>query len=361
MPRQLALSVVVPVRDGAATLAECLGGILSSGLERDDFEIIVVDDASTDRSAAIAARCADTIVRLAGRHTGSAYARNRGAELARGEAIAFVDPDVKLSPETLPQMLATLSQNPVLQGVSAIHGHTPAETNFTSQYWNLLLHYGDNLRPGASANLGSGCAMVRRAALLSTGLYDEWRFGSGGLEGIELGQRMERAGHDVLVRTDLQVTHLRRWTAKSVVREVWNRSTLLARTLGYQRTRASAPGDVVFTLSRAVVPGLAIVGTAALSAAFFTESRVGLLRGALILATVILANLSVLTFFMRERGLWFALAATPVHFFYQCVGTTALCAGWLMRDAVGDRLPDAATQAYAEVGVEMWPPVPRPQ
>lgn len=360
MSRQPVLSVVVPVRDGAATLADCLGGILSTNLERDKFEIIVVDDASTDRSAVIAARAADTVVRLAGRHTGSAYARNRGAELARGEVIAFVDADVRVKPDTLPRMLKTLSDNPGLEAVAAAHDSHPVAANFFSQYWNLLLHYGESSHGGVGGNLGSGCGMVRRSTLLSTGLYDEWRFGVGGLEGIELGQRLERAGHDVLLRSDLQVTHLRRWTARTVLREVWNRSALLARSLGYQRTRTSAPGDVVFTLSRAAIPALAVLGTAALTAAFLPDPS-WIFKAALAFAIVGLANLPVLRFYARERGAAFALAVAPVHFFYQSVGAAALCAGWLIRDAIGDRLPDAATQAYAEVGVEMWPPVPRPR
>lgn len=352
------LSVVVPVHDGAATLAECLRGILSSDIAREEFEIIVVDDASNDRSATIAARNADTVVRLAGRHAGSAYARNRGAEIARGRVIVFVDQDIKVAPDTFRRMLEVLARNPALQGVSASHDCEPVADNFISQYWNLLLHYGETSHGGAGGNFGSGCGMVRRGALFSTGLYDEWRFGSGGLEGIELGLRLENGGHDVFLLPDLQVTHLRRWTVRSVLREVWNRSSLLARSLGYQRTRLSAPGDVVFTLSRAPIPALAVLGTAGLTAAFIPEPGL-VLKLTLAFGVIALANLPVLRFYTRERGVLFALAVTPVHFFFQSVGATALCAGWLLRDAVGDRMPDAATQAYAEVGVEMWPPVPR--
>jgi glycosyltransferase involved in cell wall biosynthesis len=360
MLRTPALSIVVPVRDGVDTLAECLSGILASDLERDQFELIVVDDASTDRSAVVAARSADTVIRLAGRHTGSAYARNRGAEIARGDVIAFVDADIKIRPDTLRRMLGMLNENPGLQGVSAAHDRKPIAANFTSQYWNLLLHYGETSHGGVNGYFGSGCGMVRRSTLFAAGLYDEWRFGSGGLEGLELGQRLERAGHDLLLRSDLQVTHLGRWDIGSVLREVWSRSALLARSLGYQRTRMSAPGDVVFTLSRAAIPALAVLGTIALTAAFVPEST-RTVKLTLAVAVLIMANVPVLRFYARQRGILFALAVAPVHFIYQSVGAAALCAGWLMRDAIGDRLPDAATQAYAEVGVEMWPPVPRPR
>ena len=78
-----------------------------------------------------------------------------------------------------------------------------------------------------------------------------------------------------------------------------------------------------------------------------------------IAAIVILTNLPIFRLFARERGMLFALAAMPVHLACQAVGALGLCVGWVMRDVVGDRLPDAATQAYAEVGVEIWPPVPK--
>jgi hypothetical protein len=162
----------------------------------------------------------------------------------------------------------------------------------------------------------------------------------------------------VLLSRELQVTQLRRWSMMSVCREAWNRSALLARSLGYQRTRKSAPNEVVFTLSRTVVPAFAVICTIVLCSAFIAE--VGRPLAVAMTATgLIVTNLSVYRFFARTRGLVFAIAAAPVHILMQFFGGVALCVGRLMRDAVGDRLPDAATQAYAEVGVETWPPVRR--
>ena len=355
-----AVTVVVPVHNDAATVGQCLRAIRGSDLPRDTFEIVVVDQNSSDASTAIAARYADTVVRLTSGGARVAYARNRGAELASGEVVAFVDPDIAVHMDTLSRMLTMLREQLHLQAISASHDAKPVAGNFFSQYWNLLLHFGDRKRHGLGGNFGSGCGMIRRSTLFLAGMFDEWRFGTGNLEGIELGQRLEDAGHQVLFSRELQVTQLRRWTARSVLREVWDRSALLARSLGYRRTRASIPGEVVFTLTRGAVPVLAILLTVVLSAEFLREPS-WLLRGLLAAAVAMLINLPVLRFYARERGLLFAVAALPVHFFFQVVGAVAMCVGWLTGEAVGDRLPDAATQAYAEVGVEMWPPVPRPR
>ena len=72
MPSPRPLSVIVPVRDGNATLGRALTAILASELPRDDYELIVVDDASSDSSPELAARYADTVVRLTARKSGPA-------------------------------------------------------------------------------------------------------------------------------------------------------------------------------------------------------------------------------------------------------------------------------------------------
>jgi hypothetical protein len=352
------LSVVVPVCDGAATLARALAAILNSDLRRDDFELIVVDDASTDGSAELAARYADVVVRLSGRRSGPAYARNRGAELAQGEIVAFVDADALVRQDTLPQMLQLFVDHPALDAVSASHDNAPDADNFVSQYWNLLLRFGERGHLGTGGNFASPCAAMRRHALLSAGMFDEWRFNTAPLEGIELGKRLEESGCGVLSSSDIGISGLRRWTLIQLCRAVWNRAALVARSLGYQSTRAAVPSEVVFTLSHAVAPTFAVLCIASFSGAFVLHPNASI-KTAIVLLGAIGVNLPLNVFFARERGLLFALVATPVHLLMESITGLALCVGWLMRDAVGDHAPNAAIQAYAEVGVETWPPVPR--
>ena len=352
------LSVIVPVRDGSATLARSLAAILASQLPRDDFELIVVDDASTDGSPELAARYADTVVRLSGRAAGPAYARNRGAELAQGEILVFVDPDIMVRPDTLPQMMRMLAEHPALDAVSASHDRTAGGRNLASQYWNLLLRFGEQRYAGTSANVASPCAAIRRDVFLSAGMYDEWRFGTVPLEGIELGNRLEGSGREVLSARDLEASGLRQWKVRSLCREVWNRSTLLSRSLGYQRTRTAVPSEVVFTLSRPVAPVFAVLCVVAFTGAFLPQPHPEI-KAAIVLFGAIALNYRAHIFFAKTRGILFAVAVAPLHLLMQAISGVGLCAGWALRDAFGDREPDATTQAYAEVGVETWPPVPR--
>jgi Glycosyl transferase family 2 len=318
--KPLPLSVVVSVRDSVQTLREVLAAILASELPRHSYEIIVVDDVSTDDSVGIAARYADTIVKLSGRPTGPAYARNRGVELSRGQVIAFVDDDVVICPDTLPRMLTALIERPDLDA--------------------------------------SGCGLVRRAAFLAAGMYDEWRFGTACLESVELGERLSRGGRGVLLSADVQVTHLRRWDISSISREVWRRGGLLTRSLGYLRISEAAPSEVVFTLSRALTPAVALLSTLMLAAAFVPAPSAAA-RGAVALMVLLLTNMPVHRYYARAQGLGFAIMSAPLHLFTQTVAALALCSGWILRDVLGDVTPDATTQAYSEVGLEVWPPIPR--
>ncbi len=358
MPSPRPLSVIVPVRDGNATLGRALTAILASELPRDDYELIVVDDASSDSSPELAARYADTVVRLTARKSGPAYARNRGAELAQGEVLAFVDADAMVQPDTLPRMLTMLTDHRRLDAVSASHDQTAGAHNLVSQYWNLLLHFGEQRQAGTSGDVASPCAVIRRDVFLSSGMYDEWRFETARLEGIEFAQRLEDSGRNVLSSRDLAITGLKHWTLRSLCREVWDRSALLARSLGYQRTLAAVPGDVVFTLSRALAPAFAVLCFLAFSAAFLPTPNAAAKVAIVLLGTIAL-NFPAYLFFAKARGIPFAIVVAPLHLLMQAVNGLGLCAGWVLRDMVGDREPDAATQAYAEVGVEIWPPVPR--
>ena len=355
---RLLLSVIVSTLNSRSTLRQVLAAIRGSELPRKSYEIIVVDDASADGSAAIAARYADTVVKLTGHPAGPAYARNRGVELARGEVIAFVDGDVVVCPDTLPRLLATLLERQDLDAVSASHEMISGAPNFVSQYWNLLLSFGEQRHSGRCAQFAPGCGVVRRAAFLSAGMYDEWRFDSACMEGVELGERLLGAGRSAILSSEVKVTHLKQWSVVSVCQEVWHRSRVLARSLGYLRMSAAAPGEVVFTLCRTLIPAVALLGTLMLAAAFVPSPHTAA-KISVALAALLLTNLPMHRFYASTRGLWFAIVSAPLHIVVQIVAAMALCTGWVLRDVFGDVSPDATTQAYSEVGLEIWPPVPR--
>lgn len=97
------VSVVVPCFNAAQFLRDCLNSAISQTLR--PLEIIVVDDGSTDGSAAIAAAMGSPVRVVRQDNCGESVARNRGIELARGEWVAFLDADDLWRPTKLERQI----------------------------------------------------------------------------------------------------------------------------------------------------------------------------------------------------------------------------------------------------------------
>lgn len=110
------VSVIVPARDAASTLERTLASLEAQELD-ETFEVIVVDDGSRDRTAEIAQSHGPLVTLL--RHSGSqgaGAARNRGAQEARGSALAFIDSDCFATTGWLARGLKELARADLVQG-----------------------------------------------------------------------------------------------------------------------------------------------------------------------------------------------------------------------------------------------------
>lgn len=85
------ISVIVPVYNGAQTIASCLKALLNQTVPRSQYEVIVVDDGSTDETREVVKRF--DVRLLSQPNRGPAAARNFGASQARGEILLFTDAD----------------------------------------------------------------------------------------------------------------------------------------------------------------------------------------------------------------------------------------------------------------------------
>ncbi len=110
------ISVIVPAHNAADTLAACLAALQQQTRAPD--EIIVVDDGSTDETAAIAQRAGARVLRQA--HQGPAAARNLGAQMAAGDILLFTDADCKPATDWTREMLAPFADESVV-GVKGIY------------------------------------------------------------------------------------------------------------------------------------------------------------------------------------------------------------------------------------------------
>jgi GT2 family glycosyltransferase len=302
------IAIVVPVYNGSVTLGECLAA-LTAGMAPED-EILVVDDASTDDSPALAAAAGVPVVRLPG-NRGPAAARNEGARRTRAEILLFVDADVVVAADAIARVRGTLAARPEVAALFGSYDDRPRAPGVVSQYRNLLHHYVHQHGASEAFSFWAGCGAVRRAAFAEIGGFDErpWRRA---IEDIELGYRLRAAGHRILLDPGLLCTHLKHWTLRSML---W--TDVAYRAVPWTRLILETPGtarDLNLTLAQRW--SVALVG-GALAAGALGICWPALLRvGVAALAAVVLLNRDFYVYLARRRGLGFALASIPLHVLY---------------------------------------------
>jgi glycosyltransferase involved in cell wall biosynthesis len=107
------VSIIIAVKDGEHFLAETIDSILKQDYE--PFEIIVIDDGSTDGTRQVVERYGNAIRYIFQENSGPAAARNHGIELAQGEFLSFIDADDLWEPNKLGVQVGYMLSHPELQ------------------------------------------------------------------------------------------------------------------------------------------------------------------------------------------------------------------------------------------------------
>jgi glycosyltransferase involved in cell wall biosynthesis len=188
-----ALSVVIPVRNGADELPVQLQALAVQEFEQ-PWEVVVVDNGSTDRTADVAASFQDSLphLRIVSAHdrAGRAHARNCGIASARGSKILFVDADDEVAPGYVGLMARALDQFPFVASRLDPHRLNP-EWMVRSMPISQESGIGDPF--GLYPAPGGGTIGVRREVLDDVGEFDP---AMRHCEDIDFGWRARRAGFE---------------------------------------------------------------------------------------------------------------------------------------------------------------------
>ena len=161
------ISVAIPVYNCERYLAEAIGSALAQTCT--PGEIIVVDDGSEDRSAAIVKRFGPPVRYVFQSHCGASAARNRGAKLARGEFLSFLDADDLWAQNKLKLQMACFEEDPVLD---LVNGHVE---EFISPELDEDAKRRIRCPGGVLRAPGPATMLIRREAFFRVGLFDTGR------------------------------------------------------------------------------------------------------------------------------------------------------------------------------------------
>jgi hypothetical protein len=314
-----ACSVVVPVRDGAAFLAESLPALVAA--LPDDAELIVCDDGSQDGSVPVAAAHGARVLPLEG-PIGPAAARNRGARAAGGAILVFLDADVRVHADTILRLRRELD-DPQVTAAFGSYDDAPPARSWPSLYRNLAHHFVHQRSRREGSTFWAGCGAVRRGAFLAVGGFDP-AYHRPSIEDVELGYRLRAAGHRIRLVPEAQVTHLKRWSLVGwLAADLRDRAVPWARLV---RAGRGLPADLNFTASDRTASGL--VGLA-LALGGLSVWRPALVVPAMAcLAVAIALDRALLAFAARRVSLAFALAAAGMQVLHRAAGLAGFAYGY---------------------------------
>jgi len=338
------LSVIVPAHQGAAFLPETLAALAASDLPGDRWELIVVDDASTDATGAIAAEWAGRVVTLPAPAHGPAFARNRGAEVSRGKWIAFIDADVRVHRDTLRKLTEAIARTPGLDAVFGAYDEAPPDPGFLSQYRNLLHRYIHLAGAGEVDTFWGGCGAVRASAFTAVGGFDEVRYPRPQIEDIELGYRLRDRGFRAFICPEIEGAHLKRWRFWSALR-----TDLLDRAIPWvllllERDRIARPAGLNLRRGEPLKIALVCAALVLLLIAIVTPRQDLLLAAVFALLAVVVSNLGMFRWFARRRGGLFALAVVPFNLLYYALSGAAVLGGLGLHLLRGGRVPTSTVR-----------------
>ena len=329
--RAPSLSVIIPVCNGEQSIEDCLASVFASTYR--SYEVIVVDDGSSDRTGEILQRFPALVIRF-DRNLGPAAARNAGAAAANAPLLLFLDADIIVPPSFLGTLVERIGARSELAALFCCYTKETRPENTCSRFKNLVHHWTHKQALEEAVTFCGGFGIVRREVFVELGGFDaSCRY----LEDIDFGYRMHLAGYRIGVAKDLQVTHTKHYSLAGLIR-----SDLFARAVPW--TRLMLKYRIFRNDLNTRIPNILSVAVACLLPVSFAAGPTPLM-GAALCAILIALNWRFLRFAAAVHGLAFAVRSAVLCWLIYLLSAVGVILGlceWAMeRSGLTRRVKDA--------------------
>lgn len=319
------VSIIIPAFNRGKELSHCLEQLKM--LKSNDFEVIVVDNNSSDDTRLVAERFGAKVYSYSASQNANSC-RNFGALKARGSILVFLDSDVIPVAGIVETCRESFSDESVaaLIGTYSVNHRNP---NASSQYKNYWIRYSYiNSAESVGWIFGAVSAIRKSVFTAISGFSDEFQ-ARDGIDDIELGTRLTEAGYKVIFSPALEVEHLKSYNFFSLLKNQFDRSagffTLAAASKNVSKSLTSGVFNVypAFVYSTALAPvllfsfGISFV---------FSEIQYYFLLPATIYGGL---NVPFVSSYFAHRGYSETVKIVPIIYFDHLICSLGVAAGFL--------------------------------
>ena len=197
------ISVVIPNYNGEATIGKCLEAAFASNYK--NFEVVVVDDCSGDRSVEIIKQYPCKFLSF-DKRSGTSMARNAGARNCSGEIIFFIDSDCLLEKDTLSIVNKTMSKLAPDHMVGGTYADVAYDDAFFNTFQAAWINYSETRKVIAPDYIAAHAMIMFKETFDDSQGFPEDFMPI--IEDVEYSHRLKRSGIKLIMNPDIQVRHI---------------------------------------------------------------------------------------------------------------------------------------------------------
>ena len=213
------ISIIIPNYNGESTIGKCLEAAFSS--RYDNFEVIVVDDCSSDNSIEIIKRFPCKLVALKER-SGASKARNAGARNSKGKLLFFIDADCIVKEDALSVASAAYAENGPDVVVGGTYTPMSYDNRFFSIFQSVFINYSETKNLENPDYIATHAMAIDAETFRKSGGFPEVFMPI--IEDVEYSHRIRREGYKLIMNPELLVQHIFNYTFPRSLKNAFKKS-----------------------------------------------------------------------------------------------------------------------------------------